>query len=105
MLVLPKHASQPGHIRQVDAEAADRHRPLSSSREVSAPNYVVYKRNPDYWAKDLPIKRGFDNYDEIRVDYYRDANSMFEAFKTGASTRSTLRATRRSGTRPTTSRP
>ena len=42
------------------------------------------KRNPDYWAKDLPSKRGFDNFDEIRMNYYRDANTMFEAFKKGA---------------------
>jgi len=51
--------------------------------EVSPPNYTVFKRNPDYWAKDLPIKRGLDNYDEIRVEYYRDENTMFEAFKKG----------------------
>jgi peptide/nickel transport system substrate-binding protein len=51
--------------------------------EISAPNYIVYKRNPDYWGKDLPIKRGLDNYDEIRIEYYRDASTMFEAFKKG----------------------
>ncbi|MBN8995642.1 MAG: ABC transporter substrate-binding protein [Rhizobiales bacterium] len=51
--------------------------------EVKAPDHIVYKRNPDYWAKDLPIKRGFDNYDEIRIEYYRDASTMFEAFKKG----------------------
>jgi peptide/nickel transport system substrate-binding protein len=82
MPVLPKHA--------VDPETFDKSTlktPIGTGpylvAEVSAPNYVVYKRNPDYWAKDLPIKRGFDNYDEVRVDYYRDANSMFEAFKKG----------------------
>ena len=54
-----------------------------SSSAVNAPNNIVYKRNPDYWGKDLPIKRGVDNYDEIRIEYYRDANTMFEAFKKG----------------------
>lgn len=46
---------------------------------------VVMKRNPDYWAKDIPSKRGFDNYDELRINYIRDDNTMFEAFKKGVS--------------------
>lgn len=41
------------------------------------------KRNPDYWGADLPVSRGLYNFDEIRVDFYRDANSLFEAFKAG----------------------
>ena len=44
---------------------------------------IVYRRNPDYWAADLPSKRGMDNYDEIVVEYFRDSNSQFEAFKKG----------------------
>ena len=74
---------RPGHLRQVDAEAADRQRPLSGRRGRCPPNAIVYKRNPDYWGKDLPIHRGLFNFDEVRVEYYRDANTMFEAFKKG----------------------
>ncbi|MTI07971.1 ABC transporter substrate-binding protein [Roseibium denhamense] len=44
---------------------------------------VVYERNPDYWAADLPVKAGFDNFDEIRIDYFRDETSLQEAFKKG----------------------
>jgi len=44
---------------------------------------VVYKKNPDYWAKDLPIKAGFDNFDEIRIEYFRDETTLQEAFKKG----------------------
>ena len=44
---------------------------------------TLRKRRDDYWGKDLPIKRGFDNFDEIKVEYYRDADSYFEAFKKG----------------------
>ena len=40
-------------------------------------------RNPDYWGRDLAVNRGFWNFDEIRFDYYRDANSYHEAFKKG----------------------
>lgn len=44
---------------------------------------VVFKRNPDYWAKDLPVNVGANNFDEIRIDYYADQASAFEAFKAG----------------------
>jgi peptide/nickel transport system substrate-binding protein len=43
----------------------------------------VLRKNPDYWGKDLPAKRGFDNYDTIVIDYFRDENARFEAFKKG----------------------
>lgn len=44
---------------------------------------VTFTRNPDYWGRELPVNRGMWNFDEIRLDYYRDANSQFEAFKRG----------------------
>ena len=40
-------------------------------------------RNPDWWAANLPVARGRFNFDEIRVEYFRDAASLFEAFKAG----------------------
>jgi peptide/nickel transport system substrate-binding protein len=61
--------------------------PISSGpytvAEVKPGERLVLKRNPDYWARDLPITRGLYNFDEIRIDYYRDATAMFEAFKAG----------------------
>ncbi len=51
--------------------------------EVKPGERLVLERNPDYWAKDLPISRGLYNFDRIRIDYYRDATAMFEAFKAG----------------------
>jgi len=44
---------------------------------------ITFKRDPDYWGRDLPVNRGLYNFDEIRFDYYRDASAMFEAFKSG----------------------
>lgn len=52
--------------------------------DFEAGRYVVYERNPDYWAKDLPAVRGFYNFDKIRYDYYRDATVAVEAFKSAA---------------------
>jgi len=42
---------------------------------------ITYERVKDYWAKDLPVKVGSDNFDEIRFDYYGDPTIAFEAFK------------------------
>lgn len=44
---------------------------------------IVYKRNENYWAKDLPINVGRHNFDTIRVEYFADDNAAFEAFKAG----------------------
>ena len=46
--------------------------------------YIVYKRNPNYWGKDLPVNKGQYNFDEIRFDVYRDTTVAVEAFKAGA---------------------
>lgn len=44
---------------------------------------VTYKRNVDYWAKDLPSRRGQYNFDEIQYKYYQDLVISLEAFKAG----------------------
>lgn len=44
---------------------------------------IVYKRNPDYWGKDLPINVGRNNFDTIRVEYFADSQAAMEAFKAG----------------------
>ena len=44
---------------------------------------IAYKRNPDYWAKDLNTRRGMFNFDRITVKYYTDDTVQLEAFKAG----------------------
>jgi microcin C transport system substrate-binding protein len=45
--------------------------------------YVVAKRRNDYWAKNLAVMRGFNNFERIRYDYFSDDQVKFEAFKKG----------------------
>lgn len=80
--VLPKHA--------IDAGTFDKStlKPMIGSgpyrlETVKPGDSLIFRRNPDYWAKDIPSKRGFDNYDTITLTYFRDENAMFEAFKKG----------------------
>ncbi|MFD2739300.1 extracellular solute-binding protein [Sulfitobacter aestuarii] len=51
--------------------------------EYQAGRQVTLRRNPDYWGDDVPFRRGTNNFDEIRIDFYGDANVLFEAFKAG----------------------
>ena len=53
---------------------------------VNVGQTVVYRRNPDYWGKDLPIAQGRNNFDRIRVEYYADYSAAFEGFKGGSYT-------------------
>jgi len=80
--IVPKHA--------LDRETFDRTtlKPLIGSGpyrvdKVVPGQRIVFRRNPDYWARDVPSKRGFDNYDQITIEYFLNANAMTEAFKKG----------------------
>ena len=45
--------------------------------------YITYKRDKNYWAKDLNVNKGHYNFDKIKYDYYKDTNVALEAFKAG----------------------
>jgi len=47
---------------------------------------IVYRRNPDYWGRDLPINIGRANYDTIRIEYFGDTSAALEGFKAGVYT-------------------
>lgn len=44
---------------------------------------VTYERVKDYWAADLPVNKGKYNFDIIQIDYYKNAEAQFQAFKAG----------------------
>lgn len=51
--------------------------------EFEPGRFITYKKNPDWWGKDLPINRGLHNLNEIRYEYFGDGGVVFEAFKAG----------------------
>jgi len=87
MSVLPKHwwegVDAAGAPRDIAATTLEP--PLGSGSyalKAFAPGRsLVYERVRDYWGASVPIKVGTDNFDRIEVEYFRDANVMFEAFK------------------------
>lgn len=52
--------------------------------EFEPGRFITFRRNPDWWGRDLPINAGQHNFDEIRYEYYADGAVLFEAFKAGA---------------------
>lgn len=73
-----------------DFEASTMEPPLGSGpyrvRRFAAGRYIEYERVPDYWAGSLPLLRGHNNFDVIRIEFFRDRTAEFEAFKKGALT-------------------
>ena len=73
-----------------DFEASTMTPPLGSGPykvgRVSAGEFIEYERVADYWGADLPVNRGQDNFGRIRIDFYRDRQAAFQAFKKGDTT-------------------
>lgn len=80
--VLPKHATDAENFDQSTLEPGIGSGPYRIS-EIKPGERITFTRRDDYWARDLPIKRGIDNYDEITVEYFLSETSQFEAFKKG----------------------
>jgi peptide/nickel transport system substrate-binding protein len=82
MPVLPRHAVDPATFEETTMTG-----PIGSGpyrvTAVRPGASVTLTRNPDYWGRDLPANRGLWNFDEVRLDFYREANGQFEAFKRG----------------------
>jgi len=85
--VLPKHwfegTDKAGNKRNVENTTLEP--PLGSGpyriKDFAPGRSITYERVKDYWGKDLPVRIGMYNFDEIRFDYYRDTTVALEAFK------------------------
>ena len=45
--------------------------------------FIAFRRDPDYWGRDLGVNAGLNNFDTVRYEYYRNPESYWEALKTG----------------------
>ncbi|MFU0503721.1 extracellular solute-binding protein [Pseudaminobacter sp. NGMCC 1.201702] len=80
--IIPKHAFDKETFDQTTLKPLIGSGPYKVAQVVPGQR-IVFQRNPDYWAKDIPSKRGFDNFDRITIEYFLNANAQFEAFKKG----------------------
>jgi microcin C transport system substrate-binding protein len=87
LTVFPKHwwegTDASGNKRDIGATMLEP--PLGSGpyrvREFVAGRTIVYERVKDYWGKDVNVCIGRDNFDELRIEYFRDDTVALEAFK------------------------
>ncbi len=45
---------------------------------------ITYQRNPNYWARNLPSRKGQFNFDQVKFEYYKDETIALQAFLSGA---------------------
>ncbi|MCP4472805.1 MAG: ABC transporter substrate-binding protein [Gammaproteobacteria bacterium] len=80
--ILPKHYWQNHDFEKTTLEP-----PLGSGpyrvADFEAGRYVIQELVSDYWGKDLPVRRGTNNIDRIRTDFYRDDTAIRLALKSG----------------------
>jgi microcin C transport system substrate-binding protein len=80
--ILPKHYWEGRDFQKTTLEP-----PLGSGpyriTDFEAGRYYVQERVEDYWGKNLPVNVGMDNFDRIRVDFYRDDTAIRLALKSG----------------------
>jgi len=82
MPVLPKHAVDIATFEETTMTGPIGSGPFRVGA-VKPGSSVTLTRNAEYWGRDLPVNRGLWNFDEIRLDFYRESNGHFEAFKRG----------------------
>ena len=82
MPILPRHATNIATFEETTMSGPVGSGPYRVSA-VKPGASMTLTRNPEYWGRDLPVNRGSWNFDEIRLDFYREANGLFEAFKRG----------------------
>ena len=87
LLILPKHwwTGKDADGKDRDISNATLEPPLGSGAykigKFTPGKFVEFDRVKDYWAKDLNVNVGTNNFDTIRYEYFRDATVMLEAFK------------------------
>lgn len=82
LTVIPKHFWEGRDLSKTTLDI-----PLGSGpyriKEVDRGRSIVYERVADWWAKDLPVAKGMWNFEQLRIDYFRERTAAFEAFKAG----------------------
>ena len=82
MPILPEHIYGNGRFLEANLDVPIGSGPYTVHKIDQGKN-ITYIKDPNYWAQDLSINNGMNNFEKISIDYYLDDNSRFEAFKAG----------------------
>ena len=53
-------------------------------KDFQVNKYVELQKNPQYWGQNLPVRRGYYNFDTVRYDYYQDTTVTLQALFAGS---------------------
>jgi microcin C transport system substrate-binding protein len=87
LMILPKHwwEGTDSEGRKRDISATTLEKPLGSGayriKDFAAGRSLTLERVKDYWGAKVPVRVGHDNFDELRLEYFRDNTVALEAFK------------------------
>ena len=80
--VLPKHYWENKNFEETTLEI-----PIGSGpyriKDFDAGRSITYELDNNYWGKNIPIKKGTENFGTIQYEYYKDRSIEREAFKSG----------------------
>ena len=87
-LILGQFPIMPQHYWATrDFEKTTLEPPLGSGpyriKDFEAGRYIVRERVEDYWGEHLPVNQGINNFDEVRITFYRDTTAIRLALKAG----------------------
>ncbi len=85
MPVLAKHATNADTFEDTTFEPIIGSGPYTIGT-VDPGRSILFKRNPNYWGRDLPINRGLLHFDEVRFDYLSRLQLALRGFSARAST-------------------
>lgn len=82
----PKWGVKPDGSK-VSFDKLQRERPIASGpyqvdQSPSGQN-IIYTRNPHYWGKDIPVRRGSFNFDKVVYKLYKDMDTQVAAMRAG----------------------
>ena len=80
--VLPKHYWEDKSFEETSIDI-----PIGSGpyriKDFDPGRSITYELNTNYWAKNIPVKKGTENFEIIQYEYYKDRSIEREAFKSG----------------------
>jgi len=89
LVILPKHwwEGTDANGKKRDISQPTTEPPLGSGPykigDFQLGKYITYERVEDYWAQDIPVRKGRYNFDSITYTYFLNENAMWESFKKG----------------------
>ena len=80
--VLPKHYWTNKNFEETSMDIPIGRGPYKI-KNFDAGRTITYELDSDYWGKNIPIKKGTENFGIIQYEYYKDRSIEREAFKSG----------------------